>query len=369
MLMLAGEVSGDEHGASLAFALRQRVPDLRLVGIGGPMMKTAGVELLAGLDDLAVMGVAELLPQLPFFRRLEHKVRKVIADSSVRLVILIDYPGFNLRIARVAKKAGKQVLYYIAPKVWASRSNRVGLLSQYVDRMAVILPFEEELFKNCGVQATFVGHPLLDRPNDVSDRSTFCNTWGVDSGRPLIALLPGSRRQEVVRHLRTYVRAASLVAETHPDILPVLSGMPGLAPSVYTGFSPMVVGDTRALLRHARVALVKSGTCTLEAALEGTPSVVAYKMHPLTWLVAKRMLQVDHISLPNLITSDEIVPEFVQEEATPESLAEALRTLIQEQGPERHHQLEGFARVQAALDWPGAAERVAGIALELIEID
>ena len=369
MLMLAGEASGDEHAASLAIALRQRVPNVRLVGIGGPMMKKAGVDLIAGLDDLAVMGIAEVLHRLPFFWQLEHKIQKAIAEPSVSLVILVDYPGFNLRIARAAKKIGKQVLYYIAPKVWASRSRRVGVLSECVDRMAVILPFEEELFKNWGVPATFVGHPLLDRPDDVPDHSTFCRTWGLDPGRPLLAILPGSRRQEIVRHLGTFIRASILVTETHPEILPVFSGMPGLAPSVYDGSSPMVVGDTRALLRHACVALVKSGTCTLEAALEGTPSVVAYKMHPLSWLIAKRMLLVDHISLPNLIGSDEIVPEFIQEEATPELLAEALRALIQEQGPKRQHQLEGFARVQATLGWPGAAERVADIALELIEPD
>ena len=369
MLMLAGEVSGDEHGASLAAALQQRVPGLRLVGIGGPMMEAAGVDLIAGLDDLAVMGIAEVFHRLPFFRSLEHKVRKVLGEPSVSLVILIAYPGFNLRIARAAKKVGKRALYYIAPKVWASRPHRINILSQCIDRMAVILPFEEELFEKGGIKTTFVGHPLLDRPDDVSDHSTFCKTWGLDPERPLLAILPGSRRQEVVRHIRTFVQAGRLVAKTHPDMLPVFSGVPGVTPSAYDGSSPIVVGDTRALLRHAHVALVKSGTSTIEAALEGTPSVVAYKMHPLTWLVAKRMLQVDQVSLPNLIAGEKIVPELLQEKATPEALAEALRTLIPEQGRARRNQLDGFSRVRAMLGRPGAAACVADLAMGLMEPD
>ena len=188
ILLLAGESSGDHHGAGLARALKARWPSARLCGMGGPEMEAGGVELVAGLDELAVMGFLEILPRVPFFWRLERRLLRILDDTKVDLVVLIDYPGFNMRIARAAHDRGHRVLYYIAPQVWAWRTGRARKLADTTDHVAVILPFEADFLARFGVSATYVGHPLLDRPDDVTPREEFFDSWGLDATRPLLAL-------------------------------------------------------------------------------------------------------------------------------------------------------------------------------------
>lgn len=362
----AGEESGDLHGGALAVALRERFPDARLLGLGGARMEAAGVKLMAGLQELAVMGLAEVIRHLPFFYQLRKRVWAALATEGVDLVIPIDYPGFNLRLARHARESGIPVLYYIAPQVWAWHQSRVRDLARDADRVAVVLPFEEEFLGGAGVKASFVGHPLLDRDPPAVDRDALVRAEGLNPARPILGLFPGSRAQEVKRHLALFSEAARRVLERRPEVQPVIGTPGGIDPAVYEGAAWPRVQSAGGLLQYATAALVKSGTTTLEAGIAATPMVVVYKMNPASYAVAKRLVKVPHIALANLIAEERVAPEFVQDAATPYALADALLPLLDERSPERVVMVEGLRRIQGKLGGPGASRRVAEIAGELI---
>jgi len=371
ILLAAGEASGDLHGAAVARALLRRWPRARLYGLGGPRMAEAGVELLAGIERLAVMGFVEVAVRLPYFVRLFRRMGRELRRRATDLALPIDYPGFNLRLARAARRAGVPVLYYIAPQVWAWRPGRAEALARWTDRLAVILPFEEALFRRAGARASYVGHPLLDAPPVAVSRADFCARWGLDPDRPILALLPGSRPQEVARHLGLFAEAAARVRAARPEVQPAVAAPPGMPAGAYAGVPGPVCEDARALLHHARAALVKSGTGTLEAALAGTPLVIAYRTHPATYWLARRLVRLDRVGLVNLVAGEPVAPEYLQGEATPDALAAALLPLLDD-GPARTAMLEGLARARAALAVDGrgpggVADRVAALAAELLE--
>lgn len=364
VLVLAGEESGDQHGAAVVEALKARAPALRFWGTGGARLAALGVERLAGLEDLAVMGFAEVVGRLGFFRRLEADVHRRLDQGEADLVLAVDYPGFNLRIARYARERGVPVLFYIAPQVWAWRAGRAARLAQDASRLAVILPFEVEIFARVGADVTFVGHPLLDHPPDIPDRAAFLGGLGLDPARPVLALFPGSRAQEISRHLVPFLEAARILRTEDPALQVVVARAPSLRDVVM----PDDVVDTdqgRALLAHARAAVVKSGTSTLEAALAGTPFVCAYRTHPLTFAVARRVVRVEHVALANLVAGRRVVPELLQTQVTGPALADTLRPLLAD-GAARTEMQAALAGVRARLGTPGAAARVADMALELL---
>lgn len=369
ILLSAGEPSGDVHGALLAAALRRRWPGARLFGLGGPRMAAEGVELLAGLDRLSVMGFAEVVRDLPFFIRLLGRVEREMRARGADLVIPIDYPGFNFRLARRARAGGVPVLYYIAPQVWAWHRTRAKQLAELADRLAVVFPFEEAIFREAGARATFVGHPLLDQPRP--EGSALASTLGLDPAAPVLALFPGSRAQEVARHLDLFIDAAERVRDAMPEVHPVIATAGAVSARAYASAPYPTTSDSRPLLRLATAALVKSGTTTVEAALAGTPLVIAYRTSPVTYAIARRLVEVEHIGMVNLIAGERIAPEFIQRDATPAALADALLPLLELGSPTRARMVQALGRVRALLEHPGdadatVADRVATIAGELL---
>jgi lipid-A-disaccharide synthase len=366
----AGEPSGDLHGARLAEALRRRWPHCELYGLGGDRMAGAGVDLLAHVDQLAVMGFVEVLKHLPYFMGLMRRVKRTLGERRPDLIIPIDYPGFNLRLAHHARDIGVPVLYYIAPQVWAWHRSRMKQLARNTDRLAVILPFEESLFREAGARVTFVGHPLTDAPTAPAERTAFLGALGLDPARPVLALFPGSRAQEVTRQLSTFVGAADAVRRHRPDVQAVVASSSAVPEAAYASLPYPRTADSWSLLHHATAALVKSGTSTLQSALALTPLVVTYRVHPLTFRMAKHLVRVPHVGLANLVAGERVAPELLQDEATPARLADALLPLLDEHSAERRRAIEGLQRVRDALT-PGdpsrsTADRVAALAAELI---
>ena len=336
-----------------------------MIGLGGERMAEAGVHLLSGLRELSVMGFAEVVRRLGFFRRLEERVRTLLKTGDFDIVVPVDYPGFNLRIARYAAKCGIPVLYYIGPQVWAWKARRAKHLSRIASGIAVILPFEPALYRAHGGRVEFVGHPLLDEV-PAGDPDALAESLGIGPGRPVLALFPGSRKQELERHGRRFTDIALELQRRIPGLEVIASRVPFLPSAAYRALPFPTTTDAASLRSLATAGLVKSGTSTLEAALAGMPFAVAYITHPLTHFLARRLVRVPFIALANLVAGRRVVPEFIQQDVTPGAVADALEPLLERSSAARRTTLADLAEVRGALGSPGAATRVVDMMSDIL---
>ena len=360
LYFIAGEDSGDLHTGNLIRALRARHPDLQARGVGGDRMAAAGADLVAHVRDINFMGFWEVVRNLRIIRRLFRTVKADIAAWKPDAVVLVDYPGFNLRLAPFLKGLGLPVYYYISPQLWAWKQGRVKQIQRYVDRMFVILPFEADFYARHGVEVDFVGHPLLDALAEAAPALT-------PGDRPVLALLPGSRRQEIKRMLPVMLT----LAQAFPEYACVVAGAPSQQADFYhdlIGTAPvrLVMNQTYPLLRMAQLAVVTSGTATLETALHGVPQVVGYKGGFISYQIGRRLVKVPFISLVNLILGRAAVTELIQDAFTPARLQAEVKALTD---PDRRAAIEAaYAELRTKLGAQGASDRMATALLQHLEL-
>jgi lipid-A-disaccharide synthase len=368
ILIVTGEASGDLHGAHLAKAIMALDPTTELVGIGGPSMRAAGVNLVPGVPQLDVMGLIGLSAIRAMLQRV-RAIRRVLKAEAWDLVVLIDNPGLNFHFARVAKAAGRRVLYYIAPQLWAWRPGRMKWIQRRVDHVVVILPFEPELYHRAGVRCTFVGHPLLDMVAEHYDRAKLRREFGLSESARVVGLLPGSRVSEVEMLLPVLLKTAAQLVLAEPGTQFILAQASSIDDNLIQTLlrdSPVpvrVVHDRASeVMALSDVLLIASGTATLQAAVVGTPMVLLYKTSPLTYRLARWLITVKWIGLVNLVGGRLIVPELVQEDATDERLCREVLRLLRD--PSAYNEMkEGLRQVRQSLGEPGASSRAAQVVL------
>lgn len=352
--VIAGEASGDMHGANLINAIKKLEPNAEFEGFGGERLEAAGMKLLRPMEKLNFMGFVEVVRNYPTIRENFKTCKKALEENKPDALILIDYPGFNLRMAKWAKKRGIRVLFYISPQVWAWKESRVKQMRKNIDRLMVILPFEKEFFAKHGMEVDFVGHPLIDEIEDRRQKSEV-------KKENIIALLPGSRKQEILHNLHQMVQ----VQDEFPDYQFVIGKAPGFDVSFYRetfALNKAIVSSegTYSLLERSKAALVGSGTATLETALMKVPQVVCYKGNAISVAIARKLINVPYISLVNLILDRPAVKELIQGELNPKSIVSELRMILEE-GESRNKMLQDYDELWSKLGSGGASERAANL--------
>ncbi|HXM65868.1 MAG TPA: lipid-A-disaccharide synthase [Candidatus Acidoferrum sp.] len=369
ILISAGEASGEMYGAQLMEALQRAaepktaelrsagqpgaaVPtqtSLEFFGVGGERMRAAGCDTVVDAKDLSVVGITEILSHLPKIYSLYQHLLKEVDKRKPDLAIVIDSPAFNWRVARQMKKRGIPVVYYVAPQFWAWRQGRVRLLRDYIDKALVIFPFEEKFYRDRGVDATFIGHPLADLPQPAITRIEYAAQFHLDPAKKWITLMPGSRRKEVIMNLSTILEAAAHLGPEYDFLLPI-------APTLDRSLIERLIGrnkitlvpESLAALRHSRAGIIASGTATVEAAMMRTPFVMVYRVSPLTYLLGKPRVKVPHFAMVNLIAGKQIVPELVQHDFTAQNVVSSLKDILAD-GPARDRMIEALAAVKQEL--------------------
>lgn len=364
VVVVAGELSGDAHAARVVRALKLRIPDLKLSGFGGDHLAAEGVEIQEHIRDLSVMGIWEVLKRYGYFRRIFHDLVGQLKKDPPDLLLLVDYPGFNLRLAEALKGSGIPVVQYICPQVWAWKQSRIPKMARILDRVLCIFPFEPGVFAGVDLDVRYCGHPMVEETRNVQADP------GWKEG-PKIALVPGSRLQEIDRLFLPMLQAASRFPEAQIRI-PVANAECGERMRQLLRAHPelpqpeLVDGAMRELVKGADAALVTSGTATLETALLGTPMLICYKTSPLTYAIGKRVVKVPYIGMVNLVADREVCPEFIQDKADPDLLAAALAPLL-EDSPERRKMLDGLAEVRDALSSDQGGMKVVEGLIDLLE--
>jgi len=369
ILVVAGEVSGDMHAADVVRALKERDPSLTFWGIGGDRLRAEGVETLHDIKEMAVLGFAEVLAKYSFFKGVFNEVLAEADKRNPDAVLLVDYPGFNLRLAKQLKKRGVKVLYYVCPQVWAWNRGRIPKMAEIIDRLMVIFPFEVDVFKGVYLKVDFVGHPLVKELREFRTEPPEELPWGAEKK---IALLPGSRKQEIKRILPALLNAALHIEKVRPDVsflIAVPERQEALAEEIFQRAKTapvhcsIVTNKAREVLKTADAAFVASGTATLEAAFIRCPFVLVYKTAPLNYVLGRALIRVPHLGIVNIVAGREVVPECIQHDMRPEKLVLAIQSLMNDTA-HRQGMIEAFEQIEEHLGSGHAEQHVAGIILE-----
>ncbi|MCZ6776542.1 MAG: lipid-A-disaccharide synthase [Ignavibacteria bacterium] len=363
VMMIAGEASGDLHGSGVVRELKRRVPSIDVFGMGGDKMEAEGMELIYHMSSLCLMGFVEVLKNIPMIRSVEQKLERLLEQRKPAVVVLIDYPGFNLRFARKAKEHGVKVLYYISPQVWAWNKGRVKKMKRVVDKMDVVFPFEVDIYTQENIDVEFVGHPLAETLRSSCSRESFFQKHKFNVSNKLLGLFPGSRPQEIKDILPTLVAAASKLQRIH-SVQVAIGVAPNLSLDLYNRFTrgdcsiTLIENGTYDLMEHSDAIIVASGTATLESGWFGTPMVVVYRTSPVTYFIGRLLVNVPHIGLVNIVARKPVVPEFVQHEMNPENLVNSVSRILQDEAYAQAMRTE-LSIVKKKLGAPGASGRVA----------
>jgi lipid-A-disaccharide synthase len=372
VLIVAGEASADLHGSNLVRAMKGINPEISFCGIGGEKMEAAGVEILFTSSQMAVVGLTEVFSRLPYILRAYRRLKTLLKTGNPDLLILIDYPVFNVRLARHAKRFDVPVLYYISPQVWAWREGRIKKISRRVDRMSVILPFEKATYRKFGLNPDYVGHPLMDNVPRGLNRVDAIRVLGLEKGPPILGLLPGSRREEIDKLLPAMVKAAEILSSRYHGLRCLLPLASTVSPNLVDGMISrssieikMIQGDIYTALAACDLALVASGTATLETAIMGIPMIIVYRLSPISYWIGKMVVKVPFIGLVNLVAGEEVVPELIQAEVTPHRLAQEADAILGD-GRKKENMIKNLERVKTRLGQGGASEKTARIAIEMM---
>lgn len=372
ILLMVGEASGDLHGSNLAKKILELAPEAELYGMGGPLMKAAGVEVLYDPTQQSIIGFAEAVKAYRSLRKVLSYMERVLDERRPDIVVLIDFPGFNMKFGELAKRRDIPVVYYLLPTAWAWGRGRAKKVAGFTNRVATVFPFEHETYLEAGAKAEFVGHPLLDIVQVTKSREKLCRENGLDSEKPIVGLLPGSRRQELLSLFPIMLDAARLLVPRVPDVQFLVPLAHTVSNDLLNNMNThgltlrIVAGETYNVLAACDAAVIACGTATLEAALLNIPLVAVYQVAPATYFIGRklRLVKIDRYALPNIIADRDVVPELIQHEVTPEKIADILWELLYS-ADVRKRMLKDYQEIRAKLGTSGAVSRVAQMVLEV----